>query len=380
MGGSKTIRAVRLVSGLILMAFVVCHLANLAIGMRSLAEMEAWRATLTVPWTTGAGQWLLAVAGTIHLSLGLYAVASRRSLTLSATDLAQLTLGLLTPPLLIAHVIALATANRVSPGFADNYGQILAVYWSFAPAYAFLQLFVVVVVWLHGAIGLYSWLVLQPIWRRIGGFVLPVLFALPILALLGFASAGQEVLDRLAGDPAWRQMILDNVGKIAKVTRELAGLQSGLLQAYGLLVLLAFAIFGARVLRARLRPVEIAYDGGLQAQGRYGLSVLEISLLNDVPHAHVCSGRGRCGTCRVRIDAGAQALSPAGDLERGTLERVGAAPGERLACQARVLGAGIAVTRLLPAFADATAAQAPREWTAGAAAVAPAAASAKEPA
>ena len=368
MGGSKTIRAVRLASGLVLITFVICHLANLAIGMRSLAELEAWRATLTRPWTTGAGEWLLATAATIHLSLGLYAVAARRSLTLSGTDVAQLTLGLLTPPLLIAHVIALATANRVSPGFADNYGQILAVYWSFAPAYAFLQLFVVIVVWLHGAIGLYSWLVLQPVWRRIGGFVLPVLFALPILALLGFASAGQEVLDKLANDAAWRQMILDNVGKIAKVTRELAGLQSALLQGYALLVLLAFAIFGARVLRARLRPVALAYDGGQQAQGRYGLSILDISLLNDVPHAHVCSGRGRCGTCRVRVDAGASSLSPIGDLERATLERVGAAPGERLACQAHVLGAGVGVTRLLPAFADATAAQAPGDWSAGTAA------------
>ena len=362
MGGSKTIRAVRLVSGLVLMAFVTCHLTNLALGMRSLAEMEAWRATLTQPWTTGAGQWLLATAGTIHLSLGLYAIAARRSLTLSATDVAQLTLGLLTPPLLIAHVVALATANRVSPGFADNYGQILAVYWSFAPFYAFLQLFVVVVVWLHGAIGLYSWLVLQPIWRRIGGFVLPVLFGLPILALLGFASAGQEVLDKLASDPAWRQMILDNVGKIAKVTRELAGLERGLLQAYGLLVLITFGIFGLRVLRSRLRPVELGYDGGQRVQGRFGLSILEISLLNDVPHAHVCSGRGRCGTCRVRVDAGADVLSPVGELERATLQRVDAASGERLACQARVLGAGVAVTRMLPAFADATAAQAPREW------------------
>src|SRR5580765_3101935 len=269
MGGSKTIRGVRLVSGLLLMAFVVCHLTNLALGMRSLAEMEAWRATLTQPWTTGAGQWLLAAAGSIHLALGLYAIAARRSLTLSATDAVQLALGLLTPPLLIAHVVALATANRVSPGFADNYVQILAVYWSFAPSYAFLQLFVVVVVWLHGAIGLYSWLVLQPIWRRIGGFVLPVLFALPILALLGFASAGQEVLDKLANDAAWRQMILDNVGKIAKVTRELAGLESALIKGYGLLVLLAFAIFGARVLRSRLRPVELGYDGGQRVQGRF---------------------------------------------------------------------------------------------------------------
>jgi adenylate cyclase len=367
MGGSKTIRAVRLASGLILITFVTCHLANLAIGMRSLAELEAWRATLTRPWTTGAGEWLLATAATIHLSLGLYAIAARRSLTLSATDAAQLTLGLATPPLLIAHVIALATANRVSPGFADNYGQILAVYWSFAPPYAFLQLFVVVVVWLHGAIGLYSWLVLQPVWRRIGGFVLPVLFALPILALLGFASAGQEVLDKLANDAAWRRMILDNVGRIAKVTRELSGLQSDLLIGYGVLVLIAFAIFGARVLLVRRRPVGVGYDGGLRAQGRHGLSILEISLLNDVAHAHVCAGRGRCGTCRVRVDAGASALSPVGELERSTLERVGAAPGERLACQAHVLGDGVQVARLLPAFADATAAQAPHDWHAASA-------------
>jgi adenylate cyclase len=255
------------------------------------------------------------------------------------------------------------TAIRVTPYFEDSYGQILAVYWNFAPSYAFLQLLVVIVVWMHGAIGLYSWLVLKPIWRRIGGFVLPVLFAVPILGLLGFASAGQEVLDRLANDPAWKQAILDNVGTLSKATRELAGVQSGALKAYGLLVLLAFGMFGARVLRSRMRPVSISYDGGRRVQGRYGLSILEIGLLNDVPHAHVCSGRGRCGTCRVRIDAGAPSLSPVGEQERSTLERVQAEPGVRLACQARVLASGVVVTRLLPAFADATAAQAPEEWT-----------------
>jgi adenylate cyclase len=364
MGAGNTVRAVRLASGLVLMAFVTCHLTNLAIGLHSLAAMERWLGVLTAPWTRGVGFYLLVTAGLVHGSLGLYAIGSRRSLTLSATDVAQLVLGLITPPLLIAHAIALYSSIRVSPNFADNYGQILAVYWSFAPFYAFLQLFVVIVVWMHGAIGVYSWLVLKPIWRRIGGLVLPVLFTVPILALLGFASAGQEVLDRLAGDPAWKQMILDNVGRIAKVTRELGELQSRAILFYGLLVLGAFAILTVRILRSRLRPVAVAYDGGTNAQGRFGLSILEISLLNDVPHAHVCSGRGRCGTCRVRIDAGAESLSPVEDQERGTLERVGAGTGERLACQARVVGPGVQVTRLLPAFADATAAQAPQEWSA----------------
>lgn len=357
-------RSVRLASGLVLMAFVSCHLANLAIGMHSLAAMEAWRSVLTLPWTTGAGQWLLAAAATIHLCLGFYAIVARRSLALSPTDVVQLLLGLVTPPLLIAHVIAMATANAVSPGFAANYGQILAVYWSFAPVYAFLQLFVVIVVWIHAAIGLYSWLVLKPVWRRISGVVLPVLFAVPILALLGFAAAGQEVLDKLATDAHWRAMIEENVGRIAKVTRELGEFQWRAIYVYAALVAAAFGFLAVRILRDRSRPVAVAYDGDIRGRGRFGLSILEISRLSDIPHAHVCSGRGRCGTCRVRVDAGANRLSAPEDLERGTLARVGAAAGERLACQALVLGDGVQVTRLLPAFADATAAQAPQEWRA----------------
>jgi adenylate cyclase len=352
------------------MAFVTCHLANLAIGLRSLAEMEAWRMVLTTPWTRGPGLWLLGAAGTIHLALGLYAVAARRSLALSTTDFMQLALGLAIPPLLIAHVVATATANAVSPGFASNYGQILAVYWSFSPSYAFLQLFVVVFVWMHAAIGLYSWLVLKPVWRRTGGLVMPLLFAVPVLALLGFAQAGQEVLDKLSSDPAWRKTIIDNITPIAKVTRELADAQRAAIWAYLAAVAAAFAILAARILRHRRKSLSVAYDGGARASGRYGLSILEFSRLNDVPHAHVCSGRGRCGTCRVRVDAGAGALSAVGDLERDTLARVHAGPGERLACQARVIDEGVAVTRLLPAFADASAARAPQEWSAGQAAAA----------
>jgi len=367
MPAPQALRTVRLVSGLVLMAFVTCHLANLAIGMHSLAAMEAWRAKLTMPWTRGPGLLLLMVAATIHLSLGLYAIASRRSLTLSRTDVVQLILGLLTPPLLMAHVVAMYTANRVAPDFASNYGQILAVYWSFAPFYAFQQLFVVVIVWIHGAVGLYSWLVLQPVWRRIGGFVLPVLFAVPILALVGFAESGKEVLARLANDSAWSDMIADNIRPIAKVTRELAGAQKTALIAYLALVLAAAGILAARVARDRRRPIGIAYGGGVTAQGRWGLSVLEFSRLNDIPHANVCSGRGRCGTCRVHVDAGAAVLSPMSEAELDTLARVEALPaGEpgsvRLACQARVLGHGVEVTRLLPPYADASAARQPQEW------------------
>ncbi len=368
MQAATVVRNARLISGLVLMAFVTGHLANLSIGIHSLEAMEAWRAQLMDPWRSGVGQPLLLAAVCIHVAFGLYAISARRSMTLSRADVVQLVLGLLTPPLLLNHVVVTYMADQVTPDFDSAYGMLLAIYWKFSPGYAFQQLFVVVIVWIHAALGLYSWLVLKPVWRRVGGFVLPALFAVPILALIGFAEAGKEVLAKLASDPAWQAHITDNITSIVKVTSKMDALQAQILLTYGALLLLAAGVFAARMLRDRLTPVRIVYDGGACAQGRRGLSVLELSILNDVPHAHVCSGRGRCGTCRVQVDAGAQALSPANDIEQATLARVSegkpVAAGVRLACQARVLGAGVEVTRLLPAYADASAARLPQDWLA----------------
>ena len=362
------VRNARIVSGLVLLTFVTGHLTNLILGLHSLGAMEAARPYLMGPWRSTPGITLLAGAALVHILLGIYALASRRSLAVSKTDVVQLLLGLVTPPLLLNHAIAMHVAGDVTPRFDATFGQTLAIYWSFAPSYAIQQVCVVMVVWMHAAIGLYSWLVLKPLWRRLGGLVLPLLFALPILALLGFAEAGKEVIAKLAAEPEWRNAISANLAKVAKATRELDPLQARLLTIYGVLVLVAVALLAWRILSTRYQKVAVAYDEGLSAQGRRGLSILEISRLNHIPHAHVCSGRGRCGTCRVRVDSGAAQLSPLLEAERRTLERVGAAPDDRLACQARILGEGVVVTRLLPAFADASAARAPEEWKAEASA------------
>jgi adenylate cyclase len=360
-------RNARIVSGLILLTFVTGHLTNLILGLHSLAAMEAARPYLMGPWRSTPGILLLSGAAFVHILLGIYALASRRSLAVTKTDVVQLLLGFVTPPLLIGHAIAMHVAGEVTPRFPSTFGQTLAIYWSFAPSYAIQQVSVVMVVWMHAAIGLYSWLVLKPAWRRIGGLVLPLIFGIPILALLGFAEAGKEVIAKLTAEPEWRSMITANLSKVAKATREFDALQVRLLMGYGVLVLAAIAFLAWRILSTRYQKVSVAYDEGLSAKGRRGLSILELSLLNHVPHAHVCSGRGRCGTCRVRVESGSGQLSTIEEAERKTLERVGAAPDDRLACQARVLGQGVVVTRLLPAFADASAARAPEDWKAEAA-------------
>jgi len=357
------LRNLRLATGLVLMLFVTGHMANLMLGTHSLAAMEHWRPWLMGPWRSALGQGLLVCSALIHIALGIYAISTRRSLAMSKTDVVQLCLGLATPPLLLNHAIVMHMAGEVTPNFDATYGQMLAVYWSFSPGYALQQLCVVMVVWIHAAVGLYSWLVLKPVWKRIGGLVLPVLFAVPVLALIGFAESGKEVLDKLATDPAWRAHITENLRRVVQVTDPLNALQARILIGYGLLVTVAAGVFAWRILRDRA-TVSVAYDEGFSARGRRGLSILELSLANDVPHAHVCSARGRCGTCRVRVESGAAALSPRNETEQKTLARVAAAENDRLACQARVLATGVSVTRVLPAYADASAARAPEEWVA----------------
>lgn len=355
-------RRARLASGLVLLTFVTSHLLNLAIGLHSLDAMEEARATLMRPWQTISGEGLLGAAALVHALLGLYAIAARRSLAMSRTDVVQLVLGLLTPPLLIAHVLTMRVTGALMSEFEASYSFALSLYWSFAPFYAFQQLFVVVIVWIHAALGLYSWLVLKPIWSRIGALVLPFLFAVPIAALAGFAEAGKEVLERIAQDANWQAEIKATVGLLAQAKPQLDDILQRVLVVYGGLLLLALGVLAARIVRNRMQPVTIAYDEGLVATGRRGLSILELSRLNDVPHAHVCSGRGRCGTCRVRVESGAYLLTRQGTLERDTLARVHAEAGTRLACQARVLGSGLFVTRLLPAYADASASRRPEAW------------------
>jgi adenylate cyclase len=52
----------------------------------------------------------------------------------------------------------------------------------------------------------------------------------------------------------------------------------------------------------------------------------------------MCGGRARCSTCRVRVTAGEENCPPAGADEQDTLDRIGAPPDVRLACQLRPQG------------------------------------------
>jgi adenylate cyclase len=357
------VRRVRLGSGLLLLLFVAGHLCNLALGLVSVDAMERWRSVLLTPWQTGPGQSLLLAAAIVHAGLGLASLASRHSLAMSRTDWVQLLLGLATPPLLVNHVVGLQVTSDLVARFNADYGYVLAVYWRYAPLFALQQLLVVVVVWAHGAIGLYSTLVLKRAWPRLAPIVVPLFFAIPILALLGFAHAGETVLARLAGDDIWRALVEQNLRIIQQMRHRLDVIESGVFLVYGIAVVLAVGVLVANIVRRRRSRVVVSYDGGLTAFGHVGMSVLEVSRANHIPHASVCGGRARCGTCRIIVPADAD-LDPPAEAELATLRRVKAPSDARLACQAHLLGKPISVQRVYPAFVDAEAAREPGSWVA----------------
>ncbi|KAB0679019.1 2Fe-2S iron-sulfur cluster-binding protein [Aureimonas leprariae] len=355
-------RQVRLLSGLVLFAFVASHLLNLALGLVSFEALDRWRPILIAPFANPVGEVLLVLSVLVHVAAGLATTARRRSFALTRLDLLQLALGLATPPLVMAHVLTMRMTGAIVAGFEASYATILAIYWSAAPLLAIQQLLAVAAVWLHAVIGFYAVLVLRPVWPRIRNLVLPLLFGLPVMALLGFARGGTEVVAQLAADPAARARLQAATSAVATAAPTIFAWQDRLLFAYAVAVLLALAAWFGRATLRRRSEVRVRYDGGIEATGRAGLSVLEISRLAGVDHAHVCEGRGRCGTCRIAVHAGGDRLSAPGAAETRTLRSLGAIPNVRLACQARVLSGAVVVERLVPAYADASAARHPEDW------------------
>ena len=129
---------------------------------------------------------------------------------------------------------------------------------------------------------------------------------LPPLAMLGVHQGAQEVIRR-AKDPAWRAQ---NIKPIPRDKREfidnitLFYFPIG----YAAAILLVFAARGVRSLNERRRGMVTVSYPGRQVRVPKGLSVLEASLRNKVPHASVCGGRARCSTCRVKVVSDRSAL------------------------------------------------------------------------
>jgi adenylate cyclase len=342
------LRRLRLTTGLILFAYVGCHLTNHALGNISLDWMERGLVLHKWIWQSVPGTLALYGALTTHLSLGIWALYERRHYGWTAADAAQLVLGLAIP-LLLAHHLVVTRIDFSVYGTEKGYVQELYSFWVASHFWGTVQVLLVIVAWIHGCLGVYFWLRIKPNFPAWAPPLLAVAVLLPILALLGFLQGGRAIL-ALMNDAAWRvaNLAADHTGTAAE-NAHLETCFSWILLIFAAAVALALAARALRMFRERTRRfIRLHYPDGRIARVPHGFSVLEGSLSAGIPHACICGGRARCSTCRVRVVGDHHKLPPPSEVERAVLARVKAEPSVRLACQLRPTG-DISIVPLVPA-------------------------------
>ncbi len=221
-----------------------------------------------------------------------------------------------------------------------------------------------VVAWIHVIIGLHFFLRLfrwYSGWRQ---HFYPLTILIPLLVVMSMLRVGNElgVWQQDAPKPDhvdqhWENFFApggSNEIQLQSPSEKTPSqkLANGILISfYGLLLITLAARALRQVRKKRSAGVVVRHINGQVLNGIPGQTILEIVRSHSIPHASLCGGRGRCTTCRVRIGAGCSELDKPSALEQFALQRIGAAPNVRLACQTRPLNP-IDITPLMPADLD----------------------------
>jgi adenylate cyclase len=331
-----SLRQIRLASGTVLFAYLVSHFLNHALGNISMEALASGVYLHTLFWQSLPVTIVFYTACLVHTGLGIWALYERRQFRWKAIEPLQLVLGLSIPALIISHIVGVRLGHTLF-GHEKLYPQVFYAYWIAWPAPNVWMMFAVLVIaWTHGCIGLYFWLRMRTFYKAAAPFLLAAAVLIPTLAMLGLYQGGRNAVD--SDSVEWRAENLApaKVGTNAQqaVLFEIANYF--LIGYLGLLGLVLLAK-GARAIHERRGGmVNLSYGNGRTVRVPKGLSVLEASLRNNVPHASVCGGRARCSTCRIRIIGDCSRLPEPSQREAFVLSRVGATdPSIRLACQLR---------------------------------------------
>lgn len=324
---------IRLGAGLILFAFAALHFINTGLGLVSLSAVEtfdAWRISVTrsLPGTCVLGAALL-----VHIGLAVYKLVGRLTLRLPRWELFQIATGLAIPLLLFPHIVNTRLAATLF-GVHDTYPYELLRLWQDS---SISQSFLLLLVWIHGCVGLHFWLRLAPGYRTFAPILLVLATLVPAAGIAGFAAGGAEVVSANAS-PAAFAAFKASVHWPSDHADTLQRYREWTWYGYGTLLGLVVIILLTRTFLQSRRPrIPIAYVGGPQVTAPVGPTLLEVSRAYGVPHACVCGGRARCSTCRVQVVEGLETLAPPSPAERDTLASIKASPDTRLACQIRVV-------------------------------------------
>lgn len=326
----------RIASGLVLFVYALTHFLNIGLGLVSAELMDVvqgWRKAVT---RSIAGSVLLYGAFLVHITLALVKLARRGTLRMPFWEAAQIAMGLFIPVLLVAHLIHTRNAHELH-AVNDTLSYIMLLLYNTADGWK--QSLLLLVVWVHGCVGMHFWLRGTAWWRRTQPLLIASAALVPAFALTGFLVEGRRITAAFA-DPDQQGELIEKFnfpdGETFGALIELTGQMRWV---FGIIMAMVAVAYLVKYVRARKRSVRIAYIAGSEITAPKGLTLLEMSRLRGIPHAALCGGRGRCTTCRVIIEEGAEFLHPPNPEEAKSLASVDAGPKTRLACQIKPIEA-----------------------------------------
>ena len=332
----------RIITGLVLFTYAFFHFINIGLGLLSPDWMEAFQDARQLITRSLPGSVILYASLILHAGLALWNLGSRRSLKMRPAEALQTLLGLLIPLQLLAHLVFTRYSHEIY-GTNDEMPYIIVLMWA-SPEVG-QQSLLLLAVWIHGCIGLHYWLRLTRWWRLLIPWMAGLAVFIPGFALAGLLTEGRRIYGLFAEGSRRTDLMEDFNWPSQQAFAQMFQTESRWLAIFLMLLGLTAAAYLLRKLLRRRRAVRIRYAFGPEIRAERGMTLLEMSQANGVHHTSLCGGKGRCTTCRVVVDEGAENLPPPSLAEARSLAAVKAPAGMRLACQIRPQ-APLTVTRM----------------------------------
>jgi adenylate cyclase len=185
-----TVRHIRLMSGLVMFAYLATHLLNHALGVFSLRLAEAALNFALIVWRNPVATFLLYGAAAVHVALALWTIYSRREWHLPWIEIVRLAAGFSFPLLLIGHAVSARLGDTlfdIRPSYEATIANLLAA------GTQGTQLALLAPGWLHGCLGL--WIPLRRFapMQRLKPVLIALVILVPLMAAVGFLRMAAEV-------------------------------------------------------------------------------------------------------------------------------------------------------------------------------------------
>lgn len=322
----------RIGSGLVLFTFAFFHFLNIGLGLFHTDYLHGMQDGRKAVTRHNLMSVVLYLALFVHAGLALTSIVQRRTLRMPFSSALQIVLGLLIPLQLIAHIVQTRYAHEIYD-VNDEMGYIIALMWPNSAIW--MQSLLLLLVWVHGCIGLHMWLRLTHWWSKAVPYLIGAAVFVPSFALAGLLTEGRRIWADFSDEFLRQQYIEHYNWPSPEAFQAMFSVKDNALMAFWAALAATAMIYVGRKLWRRRHSVRVKYARGPEVVAEKGMTLLEISQANGIPHTALCGGKGRCTTCRVIVENGSDRLPPPSEVESRSLTAVGASPLTRLACQIR---------------------------------------------